>query len=120
MVEKVETKTKNHLYRLEERFFNIWYLMRFGRKTHQRVLWLVRFFETMFGGDPNGCRNVSTTISGHRIRNIGPRSGFVFDYCLCGIVKDEEMEDLLKKKTRVYLLNVGQGRMAEEIGTISV
>ena len=44
VVEKVETKTKNHLYRLEERFFNIWYLMRFGRKTDQRVLWLVSFF----------------------------------------------------------------------------
>lgn len=35
---------KNKLYQLEERFFNIWYLMRFGRKRdRQRVEWLVRF-----------------------------------------------------------------------------
>lgn len=41
----VSTSTgKNKLYQLEERFFNIWYLMRFGRKKdRQRVEWLVRF-----------------------------------------------------------------------------
>ena len=51
LVEKIETNTKNHLYRLEERFFNIWYLMRFGRKNDLRVLWLVRYFEYLFAGD---------------------------------------------------------------------
>jgi len=35
---------KNKIYKIEERFFNIWYLMRFGRKTdRQRVEWLVNF-----------------------------------------------------------------------------
>jgi TPR repeat protein len=35
---------KNKIYKLEERFFNIWYLMRFGRKKdRQKVEWLVRF-----------------------------------------------------------------------------
>ena len=47
VVRKIETKTKNHLYQLTERFFNIWYLMRFGRRyDRKRVIWLTRFFES--------------------------------------------------------------------------
>jgi energy-coupling factor transporter ATP-binding protein EcfA2 len=47
VVSKQHTVTKNHLYLLKERFFNIWYLMRYGRKDDkQRVLWLVRFLES--------------------------------------------------------------------------
>jgi energy-coupling factor transporter ATP-binding protein EcfA2 len=47
VIEKVPTNTKNHLYLLKERFFNIWYLMRYGRKDdRQRVIWLVKFLES--------------------------------------------------------------------------
>ena len=46
LVEKVTTSKKNHLYRIKERFMNIWYLMRFGRKHDKdNVIWLVRFFD---------------------------------------------------------------------------
>ncbi len=46
LIEKVPTSTKNHLYRIKERFMNIWYLMRFGRKhDKENVIWLVRFFD---------------------------------------------------------------------------
>lgn len=46
LVEKVPTPTKNHLYRIKERFMNIWYLMRFGRAhDKENVIWLVRFFD---------------------------------------------------------------------------
>ncbi len=47
IVDKVETDTKNHLYLVKERFFNIWYLMRYGNQTDKRrVLWLTRFLES--------------------------------------------------------------------------
>lgn len=47
VIDKVETGTKNHIYFLKERFFNIWYLMRYGRKQDkQRVIWLVKFLES--------------------------------------------------------------------------
>lgn len=47
IIEKIPTHTKNHLYIIKERFFNIWYLMRFGKKTDKRrVLWLTRFLES--------------------------------------------------------------------------
>ena len=46
LLEKIPTSTKNHLYRIKERFMNIWYLMRFGRKhDKENVIWLVRFFD---------------------------------------------------------------------------
>jgi tetratricopeptide (TPR) repeat protein len=46
LIEIVHTDTKNHLYRIKERFMNIWYLMRFGRKhDKENIIWLVRFFD---------------------------------------------------------------------------
>lgn len=49
IIEKRETNTKNHLYLLQERFFNIWYLMRYGRKEKQdSVKWLVSFMESWY------------------------------------------------------------------------
>jgi tetratricopeptide (TPR) repeat protein/nucleoside-triphosphatase THEP1 len=46
LIRKIRTQSKNHLYQLSERFFNIWFLMRHGRrKDKRRVLWLVRFLE---------------------------------------------------------------------------
>jgi tetratricopeptide (TPR) repeat protein len=46
IVTKIKTNIKNHYYQLTERFFNIWYLMRYGRRRDKnRVLWLVRFLE---------------------------------------------------------------------------
>jgi TPR repeat protein len=46
VIEILPTKSKNHRYRIKERFLNIWYLMRFGKKTDkEKVIWLVRFFD---------------------------------------------------------------------------
>jgi len=46
IITKKLSNNKNHFYQIIERFFNIWYLMRHGRKGDKRkVLWLVRFLE---------------------------------------------------------------------------
>lgn len=46
VIETVATKKKNNLYRLKDRFLNIWYLMRFGRKRDkENIIWLVRFYD---------------------------------------------------------------------------
>jgi tetratricopeptide (TPR) repeat protein len=38
---------KNKVYKIKERFFNIWYLMRFGwKRDKERVEWLVKFLES--------------------------------------------------------------------------
>ena len=50
LIKKIPTSTKNHLYQINERFFNIYYLMRRGkRRNRNRVLWLVKFFEICCG-----------------------------------------------------------------------
>lgn len=47
VVEAVNGRGKLKSYRVRERFFNIWYLMRYGKRQHkEEVLWLVRFLET--------------------------------------------------------------------------
>jgi len=46
LIHKIRTNTKNNLYQISERFFNIWYLMRHGRNDDKsKVIWLVRFLE---------------------------------------------------------------------------
>ncbi|MCP5046643.1 MAG: sel1 repeat family protein, partial [bacterium] len=51
IVHKITTTTKNHFYQVSERFFNIWYLMRYGRRRGKnRVQWLVRFLECWCSG----------------------------------------------------------------------
>jgi len=43
---------KNNIYKIKERFFNIWYLMRYGKKKDiQRVEWLVKFLTTWYSKD---------------------------------------------------------------------
>jgi len=40
---------KNKMYMIKERFFNIWYLMRYGQKKHkQDLLWLVSFINEWY------------------------------------------------------------------------
>ena len=44
-----EFSGKNKIYKIQERFFNIWYLMRFGRKKDRhKVEWLVKFLLSWF------------------------------------------------------------------------
>ncbi|QKZ12429.1 hypothetical protein [Spirosoma sp. KUDC1026] len=118
LVEKIETNTKNHLYRLEERFFNIWYLMRFGRRTDQRVLWLIRFFETMFDGDNEWMQE---RIDGHlkamEIGKIDPEAALYLTTAFAGLLKDEEIEDLLKRKTVVLLTQLDRKDLLKDISS---
>lgn len=118
IVEKVETKTKNHLYRLEERFFNIWYLMRFGRKTDQRVLWLIRFFETMFEGDAAWMQE---RIDGHlqamEIGTLDPEAALYLTTAFAGVLKDEVVEDLLNRKTVLFLTNKGRYDLLKDMSS---
>ncbi|MGH8551920.1 MAG: hypothetical protein ACRESZ_11100 [Methylococcales bacterium] len=46
IVNAIQTSNRNKLYQLEERFLNIWCLMRLGRSADKnRAMWLVRFLE---------------------------------------------------------------------------
>ncbi|NNU78282.1 ATPase [Clostridium estertheticum] len=46
VINKIPLNKKNYMYQTKDRFFNIWYLIRFGgEKEKQQVLWLVDFLE---------------------------------------------------------------------------
>lgn len=50
VINKIPVNKKNYMYQINERFFNIWYMMRFGgEKEKQQVKWLVDFFEIWCG-----------------------------------------------------------------------
>ncbi|QDK78481.1 ATP-binding protein [Spirosoma sp. KCTC 42546] len=117
VIEKQETPTKNHLYRLEERFFNIWYLMRYGRRTDQRVLWLVRFFEIMFKWDNEWMQEkIKMHLQAMEVGSLDPEAALYLTTAFAGIVNDEELEDLLSKTTKLYLITKGRQELANEIG----
>ncbi|WP_375447377.1 hypothetical protein [uncultured Fibrella sp.] len=104
IVEKVETNTKNHLYRLEERFFNIWYLMRFGRKTDERVLWLIRFFELMFDGDEEWLQEkIENLLKSIKSREITPEAALYLTTAYSALLHNEDVEHNLKNNARIYL-----------------
>lgn len=47
VIKKIPVNKKNYMYQIKERFFNIWYLMRFGgEKEKLKVQWLVCFLES--------------------------------------------------------------------------
>lgn len=51
VVEMVEGVGRKKTYRIRERFFNIWYLMRHGRKqSREEVLWLIKFLAAWCSG----------------------------------------------------------------------
>ncbi|MBU3160636.1 hypothetical protein KPL37_12855 [Clostridium frigoris] len=47
VINKIPVNKKNYMYQIKDRFFNVWYLIRFGgEKEKQQVLWLVDFLGT--------------------------------------------------------------------------
>jgi|GEM_PF-1546346 len=51
VVEKVPYPGRKTAFQISERLFNIWYLMRAGRRARRKLLWLVRFLESFYGSD---------------------------------------------------------------------
>jgi len=52
IVVKQDTATRNKTYMIRERFWNIWYLMRYGRRDDkEKIIWLVKFLESWLSDD---------------------------------------------------------------------
>jgi hypothetical protein len=52
IVEKVPYHPSTRIgFQIAERFFNIWYLMRAGRRVRRRLIWLVEFLEVFHGAE---------------------------------------------------------------------
>ncbi len=103
IVRKVKTTTKNYLYYITERFFNIWYLMRYGRRRGKnRVLWLVHFLE-------DWCNEAELTertrkhIHALSKGRLYPKHALYFTEALAGTRIEEELQHQLITHTRHYL-----------------
>lgn len=98
---------KNNIYKIEERFFNIWYLMRFGRKKDRsRVEWLVRFLSEWYSKEELEDKALSL-ISSSKDNLINEE----YLYYMCEAlsytgVLDSEIECKLKKGSRDYFERV--------------
>lgn len=94
---------KNKVYQITERFFNIWYLMRFGRKKdRQRVEWLVKFLESWC--TPEELKNrAKSLMDSMNAGKAGASHVFHMTEALCYAGLDANWEDSLKKSARGYL-----------------
>lgn len=105
IIQKIPTKTKNNLYIVAERFFNVWYLMRNGRRSDEkRVLWLVRFFEDWCDDDM-----MKNRAEGHRLAlqkgGFDPEAAFTYTQAMAQTQKlsASDRHELLRD-TRAFLL----------------
>jgi hypothetical protein len=99
-----EVAGKNKIYKIKERFFNIWYLMRFGQKTdRQRVEWLVRFLESWCTKEELDERAKKLI---YKMKNPDLSESYVFHMAeaLSGTGKlNASIEDSLIKVARLFL-----------------
>lgn len=103
IIHKIRTTTKNHLYQVTERFFNIWYLMRYGRRRgKKRVQWLVHFLESWC------CESdLSDRASKHLLAlkkgRLYPQYALYFTEALAGTQISGELQHDLITHTREFL-----------------
>lgn len=104
IITKKMTSIKNHYYQISERFFNIWYLMRHGRKGDKnKVVWLVRFLEEWCSEDElieRAEMHMKSLMQG----DYDAKAAYLMTEALAG-TKDLplEKEHILIKTTRSYL-----------------
>ena len=103
IVIKKTTSTKNHMYQVKERFFNIWYIMRNGRKTDKnKVKWLIRFLELWCDNDLLHDM-VNTHISKLRGGKVYDKYAYSMSEAYAGLVSSPEKQQELLSETKTYL-----------------
>lgn len=107
--EIIESKSigKNNIYKIKERFFNIWYLMRFGRKKdRQRVSWLINFLTSWCTKEELEIKAVEFK---DKIKNgvVKPLHAFYMTEALRYTDLNIETDLGLKVELESYLKNVG-------------
>ncbi len=98
---------KNKIYSIKERFFNIWYLMRFGKKKDRnRVEWLIRFLLAWYDKDELE-QKAKYLISTCKTRSYSPEYILQYTEALSYAGIDDTLESELKKSSENYLAEIG-------------
>lgn len=96
---------KNKIYFIRERFFNIWYLMRLGRrKNGDRVLWLVRFLKEWYA-PKELIHRTRQHIECAKKGDLNPKCAYLMGEAFAQIVPDMELQDELLTETKNFLSN---------------
>lgn len=99
-----ESIGKNKIYKIKERFFNIWYLMRYGRKKdRQRVEWLVKFLESWYSKEELEER-ARQLIESLKTTDVSPNHAYHMTEALSHAGISVEVEHKLKNITHEFLL----------------
>jgi TPR repeat protein/nucleoside-triphosphatase THEP1 len=94
---------KNKLYMLDERFFNIWYLMRYGRKKkRQQVLWLVSFLKEWCTEDEL-IQKAKNHITLAKAGSLNQRGGYYMAEALSQSVPDIELQYEVLTSTNMHI-----------------
>jgi TPR repeat protein len=103
IIRKIPTSTKNHLYQVSERFFNIWYLMRYGKKKKKnKVRWLVEFLE-LWCTKEELIKRTKLHIDAVRKGGIQEKHAFYMSQALAKTSIPYGLQDALIKETRQFL-----------------
>lgn len=114
LIKKIPTSTKNQLYQINERFFNIYYLMRLGRrKNRNKILWLVKFFEIMCCEKELAMR-AQKHIAGLREGKVYEKHAFYVTQALAKTHLPQDLQHELIKETKQYL-KAQKSELAKEV-----
>ena len=102
LIDKIETGKKNHLYRISERFFNMWFIVTQGNPTQKRkAKWLSIFLEHWYG--KNEFKNLVT----EHIKNL--QSGNISHNKLLLLSKGISQAKYITTSQRDEIINLSEG-----------
>ena len=102
LIDKIETGKKNHLYRISERFFNMWFIVTQGNPTQKRkAKWLSVFLEHWYG--KNEFKNLVT----EHIKNL--QSGNISHNKLLLLSKGISQAKYITTSQRDEIINLSEG-----------
>lgn len=103
IIHKIKTSTKNYYYQVTERFFNIWYLMRYGkRRGKNRVQWLVHFLQEWCSQEElidRTWKHINSLAKG----NLFPKHALYFTEALVAVSIPGELQHEVITRTREFL-----------------
>jgi TPR repeat protein/DNA-binding transcriptional regulator GbsR (MarR family) len=106
LIIKKGTSTKNNMYQIAERFFNIWYLMRNARnKDKCKVRWLVNFLEIWCDRKELSVR-AKGHIKGLKTGKLNDKYAFHLSEAYAQVVGSSKMQHEIIVSTRDYLKSI--------------
>src|SRR5665648_292268 len=106
IIDKKVTSTKNNMYQISERFFNIWYLMRYSRRKDRcKVRWLVNFLEIWCDKKELGVR-AKNHIEGLKSGKLYDKYAYHLSEAYAQMVSSSKMQHEIIVSTREYLKSI--------------